>query len=126
ILYVSVQVTSIMVGAVAGGYPALLPADRGVREQVQSGKQGDPWRELAQPAGQTPARRLPERASQTDYPDTAALQHRIEARARAATLELEHQSSLSLHQQQALSTYQAVASGGIDHEVELVGLDLEV
>jgi hypothetical protein len=122
-----------MIGGVSGGYPVLVPTDRG------SDRHGDTVSAPAQapyrPDDQAEVRRdrpqgLPAQdLARLEDPDTGdVFQQRVEARAQvqAARLERDDSSALPRQNRQALQTYGEIAGTREDSGVELVGLDLRV
>lgn len=116
-----------MIGGISGGYPVLVPADRGSDRRERT---GDVF--LRTPT-ETPARR-PDQADQQqprtgrEPAGSSLFQQRVEprAQAQAARLERDDLSAMPRQSQKALQTYGEIAANREDFGVDLVGLDLRV
>lgn len=117
-----------MVSPLSGGFPAVLPPDRGLDRRAAAPARSDYPAEYAD-ARQKQRFQPPESAHRQH--DNAGNQdgytavRPIEMRAQAARLESDSSSTLPRYLQQALSTYHAVAGSREDPEVEVLGLDLK-
>lgn len=123
-----------MIGGVSGGYPVLVPADRGGdrRERAAGLVSPAPFQSPSRREDQADIRRSqPQNLPANDLQlaeESDLFQQRVEARAQAqaARLERDDSSTLPRQNQQAMQTYGEVFSTRDDSGVDLVGLDLRV